>query len=179
MEARDSYFPRALDDERRVDAWTVLVSAMCAGLAFLLVVWLGYVLSPGARVWNTPLRIASLALGERGDGPAVEAETASPTILVLAVGIHALLSLVFALFVALPTRRLPIPYDFVAGAVLGAIVYVVDYHGLTPVAPAVAEERGPVSLAAHLVFGVTVVAVHAVLRARPGTNAALPRSREA
>jgi hypothetical protein len=127
---------------------------------------LGRELAKDTTSLTTPVRIASLLLGEdvsRSPEPA--------GLLMLALVLHAMLSLVYAMMICLAVTHVPLRLALLLGAVFGAVIYVVNHHALTPLFPAFAAARGGIALVAHVVFGVTAVAVFDALRRRRRTLA--------
>ncbi|MBX3187109.1 MAG: hypothetical protein KF819_08845 [Labilithrix sp.] len=133
---------------------------MVAGLVFLAVEMIGRELAHDTTALTTPVRIASLLLGED------VARASTPAgLLLLALLLHAMLSLVYALVICLAVRHLPVRFGLLFGGAFGALIYVLNHHVLTPIFPAFAAARGGVAVLAHVSFGVTAVAVFAILRA--------------
>lgn len=160
MTESESIARRALDDlrSRRFDARAVVVSGLVAGAVFLVVAIGGHVLWPGTSAWDTPLRIASLLVGSDVEETA---STSRPGLLVLALVIHAMFSLTYAMLLDLTTRRMSGPDRIAFGALFGLALYAVNYQLVAPLLPAFAGAGGPVTVAAHVAFGVTAVLVAA------------------
>jgi hypothetical protein len=78
-------------------------------------------------------------------------------VILAATAVHVYLSVFYAA-IALPvaTRWSVVP-TLLAGVCYGALIYVANLYLLTGLFPWFAEARGEVALAAHLVFGVTVM----------------------
>jgi hypothetical protein len=146
---------------RRIEPRSVAAAALIAGLVFLVVEMVGRELAHDTTAFTTPVRIASLLLGEE-----VTRSNAPAGLLVLALVLHAMLSLVYGLMICLAVQRLPIRPALFIGGLLGAVIYVVNHYVLTPLFPAFAAARGGIALVAHLAFGVTAVAAFAALRRR-------------
>lgn len=157
---------------RRPDGRSVVASAIVAGTVFMAVEMLGRELARGTTAFTTPVRIASLLLGE----DVARSSEAPAGLFVLALALHAMLSLVYASVVCLAVRRLPIGLALLGGALFGAMIYVVNHYALTPLFPAFAAARGGIAIAAHVAFGVTAVWVFRLSsRRRTSTADAAPR----
>lgn len=76
-------------------------------------------------------------------------------VMLAATAIHFLLSIFYAA-VLLPVRRSGPVVSYLAGAGFGIVLYFVNMHGFTAIFPWFAEARGGITLATHVVFGVTV-----------------------
>lgn len=89
--------------------------------------------------------------------------------------IHFGLSLLYALIAWPVARRLAPAAAMLAGAAYGLAIYGVNLYGFTALFPWFAVSRGWVTLLAHVVFGVTLLAVCAAGGARQAGAAAGPR----
>jgi hypothetical protein len=76
-------------------------------------------------------------------------------VMLAATAIHFLLSILYAA-VLLPVRRSGPVVSLMAGAGFGIALYFVNMHGFTAIFPWFAEARSGITLATHVVFGVTV-----------------------
>ena len=129
--------------------WEVAAKAgMVAGTIFLLLEVLASPLT-GDRFSQFPGMIARLLLGSRalpdagfGVGP-----------LLVAVGLHVMFSVFFAVLIA----RVVHPYGKVAGiaggAVVGVLIYFVNFHFLTGFAGWFIQARDSITLVNHAIFG--------------------------
>ncbi|WP_215796656.1 SRPBCC family protein [Paludibacterium yongneupense] len=99
--------------------------------------------------------------------------TASWDILLVATLIHFTLSIVYAVIPAHLAGRLRLSPFLIFGAVYGWMIYVVNLYGFTLLFPWFAVARDGVTLAAHLVFGVTLVAGCRLFVSRSATNAGI------
>ena len=60
-------------------------------------------------------------------------------------------------------HRLPMREALLAGLVFGLILYVVNMYGVTVMFPWFSEVRDWITVAAHVVFGISVAAVYIML----------------
>ncbi len=97
---------------------------------------------------------AALVLG----GASLDAPPALWPVVALATVIHFGLSSVYAIGAGALVHRLARSRALLAGALYGLAIYVINLYGLTALFPWFAVSRGAVTLIAHLVFGVSLVA---------------------
>ncbi len=82
------------------------------------------------------------------------------SLVVTALGMHAALSLLFGLAFCWLIDRLSLGSAIGVSVLLGLSLYVFDFYVMTLPLPWFATARGAATLLAHLLFGVTVAAVH-------------------
>jgi hypothetical protein len=99
---------------------------------------------------------AALLLGTRA-----LTSPAGPTICVLlaATGVHFGLSVLYAGLLLPVANRLNSTASLLAGALVGALLYFLNLYVFAALFPWFAEARGGITLAAHVVFGVSVMIV--------------------
>jgi hypothetical protein len=98
-------------------------------------------------------------------GPAVlpPPSTFDLAVMIVATGIHTGLSVAYSLILVFAIRRRPIRGALLAGLVFGLILYVVNMYGMTGMFPWFSEVRDWITVAAHVVFGISVAAVYKIL----------------
>ena len=85
--------------------------------------------------------------------------------------IHFALSIIYAALLAPLAARLTLIPSLLAGAGFGGALYLVNLYGFTAIFPWFAQARGWITLVAHLVFGLSVMAVYRCgVRYRPGAH---------
>ena len=141
----------------RLDLAMLLTVGLCAGviatLAQLALWWLAGI--PLLETFYRDTRLtAAIAMG-----PAVlpPPSTLQWDILLVAALIHLALSIVYALMPVHFAGRLPTGPAFIAGALYGLAMYVVNLYGFTALFPRFALARGWVTLVTHLIFGVALM----------------------
>jgi hypothetical protein len=87
-----------------------------------------------------------------------------PLVMAAATLVHLALSLVYAAVLAKVIRNLSLAAALLAGAAFGLILYGVNLYAFTAIFPWFIPVRGAVTLAAHLVFGVTAAAAYRFAR---------------
>lgn len=145
---------------RRRPDWLAAVGAgLCAGAA-LSIEMAGVRLAQGRSVWELPRMTAALLLGP-GAGPPPDGFDAA--LVLVSEGIHAALSIFYSFVVADAVCRLRARAAPLAGAAVGAVVYLVNLYGFTLLFPWFAQERGWAMFLGHLLFGATAAAVYKAL----------------
>ena len=104
---------------------------------------------------------AALVLGARALAPV---NGFDPWPMAVATLVHFALSIAFAAALAPLLGRCSAAAACVRGAVFGIALYALNLHVLTAVFPWFAAARGAITLAAHVVFGMTAALVYCALR---------------
>lgn len=89
-----------------------------------------------------------------------------------AIGMHAALSLVFGYVFCGIEDMLSFPRALAASIVLGLLLYLFNFHVMTLIYPWFASIRGPATMLAHVLFGVTTVLAHKGFRLGSSRGAA-------
>jgi hypothetical protein len=111
---------------------------------------------------------AALLLGQRVLPPPLGFDAG---IMLTATLIHFALSIIYAALLAPLAARLTLIPSLLAGAGFGGALYLVNLYGFTAIFPWFAQSRGWITLVAHLVFGLSVMAVYRCgVRYRPGAH---------
>ena len=148
------------------DAVTIILAGIVAGtLATLAQVLLWAAV--GEDAWTLLLRdaqlTAALVLGEATPSPSAGFDA---RIMLAATGIHFVLSIIYAALLLPVAKRLALLPSLLAGAGFGALLYFANLHGFTFIFPWFAEARGGITLAAHVVFGLSVTIIYRLAEAR-------------
>jgi hypothetical protein len=139
---------------RHVTWRAVLVSGLVAGTLFLLtdLVFAPLVTQTSATV--TLRYFAALVLGSK-------VLTQSGTdILIIGVIVHYVLSLVFALVIALVVHRWGMVVGIVGGAIMGVAIYGINLYTLTVLFPWFFAINSTVILLCHAIFGAVAGGVY-------------------
>lgn len=137
-----------------------VLAGLIAGLVFL-VMEMVLVAMTGGSPWGPPRMIAAIGMGE---GVLPPPATFDLTIVLVAMVIHFALSALIGLVWALRFGRLGMLPALVVGAVLGLLIYVVNFYGMTAVFPWFAMARGWVAILSHVVFGLVLAAAYPPMR---------------
>ena len=137
-----------------------LRAAVVAGTAAAIVstlaqvaMWIVFTDAFPAILWRDTRFAAAIVLGRSAlDGAA----WSTATLWIAATLVHFVLSLVYALSMSMATRNLGMAMSLLAGGLFGVALYLVNMHGFTSLYPWFEQSRDPITLGAHVVFGVTV-----------------------
>lgn len=154
----NSFRPRRESGRIGIDLAMVLVSGLAAGVlatvAQLVLWWLAGIPLADSLFRDARLT-AALVMGRAVLPPPT---TPQWDILLVATLIHFTLSVAYAVIAAQLFRGLRTGPALLAGAFYGLSIYVVNLYGFTLLFPWFTQVRDWVTLAAHLVFGVVLVA---------------------
>jgi hypothetical protein len=154
------------------NSWLVVLCAgIVAGVVATLVqvlLWLVFTDDFTALLLRDARLTAALVLGQRVLPPPAGFDAG---IMLLATLIHFTLSIIYAALLAPLAARLTLIPSLLAGAGFGGVLYLVNLYGFTAFFPWFAQARGWITLVAHLVFGLSVMAVYRCgARYRPGAH---------
>ena len=144
--------------ERREPDWSVAAVAGFAAGAVLMVLellWATFMSTAGP--WRISQLVAALVLGP--DTLRSSADSFSVVVVAVALATHYVLGIAFGMVLAFIVAGLH--YDTspvvmaIIGAVFGALLYLVNFHGIAQAFAWLIELRGWTTLIAHLIFGVT------------------------
>jgi len=113
-------------------------SGIIAGFVFLVLEMLMVPIFGGGSPWGPPRMIAAIVLGE---GVLPPPPTFSAGIVAVAMVLHFVLSIVYALIFALVINRLGLGTALAIGAAGGLILYLVNFYGFTALFPWFAMAR--------------------------------------
>jgi hypothetical protein len=139
---------------RRPD-WPAAAAAGLVGGAVLMVLDLLWSIGTGSP-WRTSHLVAAVVLGQ----DTLQSSAFSIGVVAVALTVHYLLGILFGLALAVVITG----FDFESdpgvleflGLMVGAGLYLLNFHGLTTFFPWMAELRGWAAFIAHLVFGLAV-----------------------
>jgi hypothetical protein len=131
----------------------VFWSGLIAGAVFMMLEMLMVWAFMGQSPWGPPRMIAAMAYGREVLPPPA---TFDLGVVMAAMIIHFMLSWVFALAFGWAFGGLAMGSAILAGAVMGLVIYFVDFYAFTAIWPWFANARNWVSIVAHIVFGITL-----------------------
>ena len=140
----------------RAAIWAGLV----AGLVFLILELLLVPTVGGESPWGPPRMIAAIAMGDDVLPPPA---TLDLGILLVALAVHFVLTLVYAVIFAwlVSLVRLSVPLIVIAGLVYAMALYAINFYGFTGLFPWFAMARNAISIVAHAVYGLVLGWVYA------------------
>jgi hypothetical protein len=146
----------------RLDWKAGLLAGVIAGAVFLILALALVPLLLGGSPWGLPRMIAAILMGEGVLTP----ETFSLGIVLVAVGVHFVLSIIYAFVFALVLGRMDTGPALLTGLVGGLVLYLLNFYGFTALFPWFAAARNWLVIVNHLVFGaVTAWSYTAMARA--------------
>jgi len=81
-------------------------------------------------------------------------------VMVVATLVHGVLSIVYAVVLAVLAGRLRLAPAVIAGSLFGVALYVINLYGFTALFPWFAVDRDGITLAAHVTFGLCASATY-------------------
>lgn len=145
----------------RLPDWAAAATAGFAAGAVVMVLELFWsTLASGRGPWGVSHMIAAIVMG-----PAVlQSNDFSLAVVSVALVAHYILGIAFgvilAVIVAPFLRDSNVGLVLLAGAVFGALLYLLNFHGMTHFFPWFADWRGTRALLMHLVFGLTAALLY-------------------
>jgi len=140
------------DTARRADLKAGALAGVIAGAVFMMME-MGLVALSGGSPWGPPRMIAAIVMGEGVLPPPASFDL---MILMAAMAVHLVLSIIIGIGFAFIARRLGMVMAVVIGAVLGLVLYVVNFYGLTAIFPWFAMARNTISIVSHIAFGIVL-----------------------
>jgi hypothetical protein len=136
-------------------------SGIIAGMVFLILEMIMVPVFGGGSPWGPPRMMAAIVLGE---GVLPPPATFDVGIIMAAMGLHFVLSIVYAVIFALAVSRLSLGPALVLGGVGGLLLYLVNFYGFTALFPWFAMARNWISIFGHAVFGLVAAGAYAAIR---------------
>lgn len=137
-----------------VNLLAAVVAGTAAAIASTLAqvaMWIVFTDTFPAILWRDTRFAAAIVLGRS----ALDGAWAPATLWIAASLVHIVLSIVYALLLSAAIRNLRLAASLLAGGLFGVALYLVNMHGFTSLYPWFEQSRDPITLVAHLVFGVT------------------------
>jgi tetrahydromethanopterin S-methyltransferase subunit E len=135
-------------EKRTIDWRAATLAGLIAGAAFLGIELIFDLLALRGPLATQVRMTAAIVMGEG----ALAAGFNLPVILV-ALTIHLLLSITFAVILAWVILRLEFMAAEIVGLTFGLALYLVNYHGFAEIYPWFQDHRGWLPVVTHLVFG--------------------------
>lgn len=143
----------------RAGIWAGIVAGVVSTLAQMLL-WALFTDAFPSVLYRDARLTAAILMGRDVLPPPATFDLA---IMLVAALIHFALSMAYGVMVAIIASRTDARTAIAIGAGFGASLYVVNLHGFTAIFPWFAEVRDWITLAAHIVFGVTAAATYKAL----------------
>lgn len=139
----------------RIDWKAALWAGLIAGVVFMVLEMVLVATVGGGSPWGPPRMIGAMAMGRDVLPPPA---TFDVSVFLVAMIIHFVLSIILAIPLAWVVShwRLGLGASIGVGAVFGLLVYLVNFYGFTALFPWFAMARNPITLGAHIAFGLTL-----------------------
>jgi hypothetical protein len=142
--------------------WKAAIWAgVIAGSVFLALEMFMVPVFGGGSPWGPPRMMAAIVLGKSVLPPPA---TFDMGIIMAAMGLHLMLSVVYAVVFALAVGRLSLGPALAIGGIGGAILYLVNFYGFTALFPWFAMARNWISIFGHVVFGLVAAGAYVAIR---------------
>jgi len=154
---------------RAVDWTAAAVSGFAAGAVLMVLdlLWSAFFNPEGP--WRTSHMIAPIFTG--ADTLKTSGYAFSLGVVAIALATHYMLGILFGLAMAVPLTQLKLDtsrgMSLVAGATLGAALYLINFELLVGFFPWLVTMRGADTLAAHVVFGIVAALLYRRLKRTP------------
>ena len=145
----------------QIDWKAAIWSGIIAGVVFLSLEMVMVPVFGGGSPWGPPRMMAAIVLGE---GVLPPPATFDLGVIMAAMGLHFVLSIVYAVVFSLVVNRLSLGPALALGGVGGLVLYLVNFYGFTALFPWFAMARNWISIFGHLVFGLVAAGAYVAIR---------------
>lgn len=143
--------------------WKAAIWAgIIAGLIFLVMEMVMVPLFLGGAAWAPPRMIGAIVLGKDVLPPPA---TFDFGVVMVALILHLILSVIYAAIIAAVVSRMTFGKALLVGAVIGLVIYFVNFYLMTGIFPWFAMARNWVSAFAHVSFGIGAAWAYKALQA--------------
>lgn len=159
-------------EHREPDWAAAAVAGFAAGAALMVLELLWVAMMGSTGPWRISQLVAALVLGP--DTLRAPADSFNLAVVAVALVTHYVLGVVFG--VVLGFLITGFHYDTspgvmaIVGAGFGAVLYLLNFHGIAQFFPWLAELRGWTTVVAHLIFGITASLLYRSLMRRRAPN---------
>jgi len=145
----------------RIDWKAATWAGIIAGFVFLVLEMVMVTVFGGGSPWGPPRMMAAIVLGK---GVLPPPATFAPGVVAVAMAVHFVLAIVYALVFSLVITRVGLGPALALGGLGGSLLYIVNFYGFTALFPWFAMARNWITVFTHIVFGVTVAAAYVPAR---------------
>ncbi len=132
-------------------------AGIIAGLIFMMLEMVMVPMFLGGSPWGPPRMIAAIGMGKEVLPPPA---TFDIGILMVAVILHLLLSVVYAVIIAFIVKGMEFSMALAVGGVIGLAIYFLNFYLMTSIFPWFENARNWVSIFSHISFGVAAAWVY-------------------
>ncbi|MEX2336724.1 MAG: hypothetical protein WD555_05590 [Fulvivirga sp.] len=127
--------------------WAGIIS----GVIFMMLEMILVPIFLGGSPWGPPRMIAAIILGKEVLPPPA---TFDFGVLMVAMMLHFVLSVIYAVILAMIINRMSLGLAIVTGAGFGLVLYLLNFYIMTGIFPWFANARNWVSVLSHIIFGI-------------------------
>lgn len=121
-----------------IDWKTATWAGIIAGMVFLMLEMIMVPVFGGGSPWGPPRMMAAIVLGEGVLPPPASFDAG---VIMAAMGLHVVLSIVYAVVFAVVVSRLSLGTALILGGFGGLVLYLVNFYGFTALFPWFAMAR--------------------------------------
>ncbi|MCJ8163220.1 hypothetical protein MKJ04_00090 [Pontibacter sp. E15-1] len=136
---------------KAINMKAAVLAGIIAGLIFLVLEMVMVPLFLGGSPWGPPRMIGAIALGK---GVLPPPATFDIGVVLVAIVLHMILSIVYAAVIGFLVKGMTLTKALAVGAVIGLVIYFVNFYVMTGIFPWFAMARNWVSAFAHVSFGI-------------------------
>ena len=145
----------------RVPDWpAAAVAGLAAGAVLMVLELLWSVFFVGTEPWRITHMVAAIVMGP----DALQVSDFSVRLMATALATHYVLGIIFGLVLAALIATFHLDSSpgkaLLSGAVFALALYLLNFYGMVAVFPWFADMRGWTTVAAHLIFGMTVAIIY-------------------
>ena len=149
--------PRPLSDLRWIAALVAGTAAALVSTVAQILLWATLTDALPGILWRDARLAAAIFLGPAALSPPASFDA---QVLLVATVVHFGLSILYAVVLATIITPRSIRSALVVGALFGLALYAINLYGFTAIFPWFTVARGGITLAAHLVFGLSATATY-------------------
>ncbi|MDX1582204.1 MAG: hypothetical protein R3338_01265 [Thermoanaerobaculia bacterium] len=141
-----------------------VTGGIVAGLVFLVLEMVMVPVFGGGSPWGPPRMIAGIVMGQ---GVVPPPGTFALVPVVVAVIIHMILSIFYALVISFIIRKMNVGLAILTGAAGGFVLYLLNFYVFTAIWPWFANARNWITIFTHIVFGLLAAWVFTAMAKEP------------
>lgn len=132
---------------------SAVLAGLIAGAVFMMLEMIMVPLFMNGSPWGPPRMIAAIVMGKDVLPMPGQPVTFSFSVLMVAVMLHFILSIVFAVILGFICKKMSMGASIMVGAIFGLVLYFVNFYGFTALFPWFAMARNWISIFSHIMFG--------------------------
>lgn len=130
-----------------------IIAGLIAGAVFMMLEMIMVPVFIGGSPWAPPRMIAAIILGKHVLPMPPQSAKFDFGVMMVAMILHFMMSIIYAIIIGWLCKDLSVGTSIFLGAVIGLIIYLINFYGFTVVFPWFAMARTWVSVFSHIMFG--------------------------